>query len=80
MCAVAGTTSGTAASGDPGLQVLHVLGGEVAADTPVATVDFLDCDQVTCRMDSPDLHHRVGELADHLLLLVRAKDTLDDLR
>ena len=65
---------------DPsGLKVFDVLGCQaVASDSPVAAVDFLDGHpgDLTHRL-ALDADHGVGQLGDHLALLVGCEDTFD---
>src|SRR5215218_6785080 len=63
------------------LQVTHILRREgLAADPPVAAVDLLDRDpRDGAHGLALDLDHGVGQLLDHLLLLVGVEDALDQL-
>jgi len=52
----------------------------LAADAPVTALDLFDDDPGhAAHVLAFDLHHRVGQLLDHLLLLVVAEDAFDDL-
>jgi hypothetical protein len=63
------------ALGRAGRQCLHVVRGQrFAAKPPVATLDFVDNDPgYLAHVFALDRYHRVGELADHLLLLTGVK-------
>ena len=72
---------GGASSPQAGLQVLDVLGGErLAADAPLAALHLFDRDPGDgAHRLALDVDHRLGELGDDLLLLVRREHTLDEL-
>src|SRR5215207_3637568 len=76
-----GPTRVSSVGADTGRERLDVLRGErVARDAPVAAADLIDdAPRHRTHVLALDLHHRVGETADDLLLLLGGEDVLDDL-
>src|SRR3954471_18336188 len=63
-----------------GLEGAHGVGRQgLAAEAPVTALDLVDHDPGhAAHVLTLDLNHRVGELLDHLRLLVVVEDTFDE--